>query len=415
MPTSLTATKIKDTYGQVLHVDGGVTSTPKTVYDGDGTASALKVSTTAVEVPVLGISGGTANGVAYLNGSKVLTTGSALTFNGTTFGLSGNQTVSGADGLFVSGAVSGSSPFITGGNLELGATASSALIQAYNRPSFGAYNLDLKTTTAFTFSLAGSEQMRLTSTGLGIGTSSPSRKLELASNIDWQLRVSNGTSIGSYDIGRQVANGYLIFSGNQAGATGYIFGGIDGERMRIDSSGNVLVGTTSLFDNAKASIQTNSSNGVVVHQNASGGYCYGARAASNGGTYYLMYFQANTTDVGGITSNGTGTTYATTSDYRLKENIQPMQNALDVVAQLNPVTYTWKADGSDGQGFIAHELQAVVPDCVTGEKDAVDKDGKPVYQGVDTSFLVATLTKAIQEQQEQINQLKAEVAALKGN
>ena len=117
---------------------------------------------------------------------------------------------------------------------------------------------------------------------------------------------------------------------------------------------------------------------------------------------------------GYIQISGTNTTYATLSDYRLKENVQPMQNALAKVAQLNPVTYNWKADGSDGQGFIAHELQAVVPDCVTGEKDAVDKDGKPVYQGVDTSFLVATLTKAIQELSEQINNLKAEVAALKG-
>jgi hypothetical protein len=63
-------------------------------------------------------------------------------------------------------------------------------------------------------------------------------------------------------------------------------------------------------------------------------------------------------------------------------------------------------DGSDGQGFIAHELQAVVPDCVTGEKDAVSADGSPMYQGVDTSFLVATLVAAIQE-------LKAEVDALK--
>jgi squalene cyclase len=60
-----------------------------------------------------------------------------------------------------------------------------------------------------------------------------------------------------------------------------------------------------------------------------------------------------------------------------------------------------------GQGFIAHELQSVVPDCVTGEKDAVDKEGNPVYQGIDTSFLVATLVAAIQE-------LKAEVDALKG-
>ena len=89
-----------------------------------------------------------------------------------------------------------------------------------------------------------------------------------------------------------------------------------------------------------------------------------------------------------------------------------MQNALDVVAQLNPVTYTWKTDGSDGQGFIAHELQAVVPDCVTGEKDAVDADGNPVYQGIDTSFLVATLTAAIQEQQAIITMLTARIEAL---
>lgn len=89
-----------------------------------------------------------------------------------------------------------------------------------------------------------------------------------------------------------------------------------------------------------------------------------------------------------------------------------MTGALGVVAQLNPVTYTWKTDGSDGQGFIAHELQEVVPDCVIGEKDAVDVDGKPEYQGVDTSFLVATLTAAIQEQQALITALTARVSAL---
>ena len=83
-----------------------------------------------------------------------------------------------------------------------------------------------------------------------------------------------------------------------------------------------------------------------------------------------------------------------------------MTGALAIVAQLKPVTYKWKVDGSDGQGFIAHELQAVVPDCVSGEKDAIDADGKPKYQGVDTSFLVATLTAAIQE-------LKAEFDAYK--
>jgi hypothetical protein len=88
-----------------------------------------------------------------------------------------------------------------------------------------------------------------------------------------------------------------------------------------------------------------------------------------------------------------------------------MTGALAKVAQLKPCTYKWNVDGSDGEGFIAHELQAVVPQCVTGEKDAVDAEGKPQYQGIDTSFLVATLTAAIQEQQAIINDLKARLDA----
>jgi hypothetical protein len=89
-----------------------------------------------------------------------------------------------------------------------------------------------------------------------------------------------------------------------------------------------------------------------------------------------------------------------------------MTNALAAVAQLKPCRYKWKVDGSDGQGFIAHELQAVVPDCVFGEKDSVNEDGSIKPQGIDTSFLVATLTAAIQEQQAMIEELKTKVAAL---
>jgi hypothetical protein len=99
-----------------------------------------------------------------------------------------------------------------------------------------------------------------------------------------------------------------------------------------------------------------------------------------------------------------------------------MTGALAQVALLKPCTYTWKVNGSAGQGFIAHELQAVVPDCVTGEKDAVetytDKDGneqtriKP--QGVDTSFLVATLTAAIQELNAKVEAQAVRIAELEG-
>ena len=132
-------------------------------------------------------------------------------------------------------------------------------------------------------------------------------------------------------------------------------------------------------------------------------------AATSGTRYYFDFFVGTTpTNTGAISTTGTTTTYGTTSDYRLKENIAPMTGALTTVAALKPCTYTWKVDGSAGQGFIAHELQAVVPDAVTGDKDAVDEDGNPKYQGIDTSFLVATLTAAIQE-------LKAEFDAYKAS
>jgi hypothetical protein len=115
--------------------------------------------------------------------------------------------------------------------------------------------------------------------------------------------------------------------------------------------------------------------------------------------------------VGSITVTGSATAYNTSSDYRLKHDIAPMTGALAKVAALKPVTYKWNADGSDGEGFIAHELAEVVPQCVTGEKDGVDADGNPEYQGIDTSFLVATLTAAIQEQQAIIESLKARLDA----
>jgi hypothetical protein len=148
---------------------------------------------------------------------------------------------------------------------------------------------------------------------------------------------------------------------------------------------------------------------------ASGGITF-SRAVNSNFIYFcqnsivdgptFQSFQVAGSQKGYIAVSAGITIYSTTSDYRAKENVAKMTGALDKVALLNPVTFDWVDSKKSCQGFIAHELQSVVPECVFGEKDAVDKEGKPVLQGVDTSFLVATLTAAIQE-------LKAEFDAYK--
>lgn len=174
------------------------------------------------------------------------------------------------------------------------------------------------------------------------------------------------------------------------------------EAMRIDSSGRLLIGVTSIPPDASNAI------GKVFVPNE-GACVLRSYTSSTGSDVVHNYFLNPNGAVGSISTGGSSTTYSTSSDYRLKENVLPMTGALNLIKELKPVTYTWKVDGSNGQGFIAHELQSVVPDCVIGEKDAVDEDGNPKYQGVDTSFLVATLVAAIQELKAELDNLKLEL------
>jgi hypothetical protein len=175
--------------------------------------------------------------------------------------------------------------------------------------------------------------------------------------------------------------------------------------MRIDNGGTVMVGMTS--DNYLAA-----DSGIQLQANGV------ARFGADGTSARNIISFVNGTDgtpaeVGKIQTSGSSTTYATSSDYRLKENVVPLTGASARVNQLQVHRFNFKIEPDKiVDGFIAHEAQAVVPECVTGTKDEVDADGNPVYQGIDQSKLVPLLTAALQEALAEIESLKARVTAL---
>jgi hypothetical protein len=134
----------------------------------------------------------------------------------------------------------------------------------------------------------------------------------------------------------------------------------------------------------------------------------------NAGTFMQFFHSGTGSQIGSITnSGGTATAYNTSSDYRLKENVVSLTGAIDRVNQLQVRRFNFIADPDRTvDGFIAHEAQEIVPECVTGEKDAVNDDGNPVMQGIDQSKLVPLLTAALQEAIAKIEALETRLSAL---
>ena len=249
------------------------------------------------------------------------------------------------------------------------------------------------------FAFDGSEKMRIDSSGnVGIGTSSPARRLHVKAAGVTTLANSNGALF------TDASNaGVLLGSDN---ALGYVQGVTVAGTATVGLvlqplGGDMSVGTTTSRGKVYVQFDTNSSATPTVYFGNDGGTGVFASFGNSSGTV-----------IGTIARSGSNTAYNTSSDYRLKEAIAPMTGALAKVIALKPCTYKWKVDGSDGQGFIAHELDEVVPGCVTGEKDAVDAEGNPQYQSIDTSFLVATLTSAIQELKAIVDAQAARITAL---
>ena len=179
--------------------------------------------------------------------------------------------------------------------------------------------------------------------------------------------------------------------------------------MRIDSSGVVLVGTTNTAPHTDGS-------GIVIHPTA--GVLVGvkdthagifARHDSDG---ECVRFQRANNDVGSIDVSSSSTSYNTSSDYRLKENVVSISDGITRLKTLKPSRFNFKVDkDTTVDGFIAHEVTAV-PEAITGTKDEIDSDNNPVYQGIDQSKLVPLLTAALQEAIAKIEVLETKVAAL---
>ena len=258
----------------------------------------------------------------------------------------------------------------------------------------------------------GSDTVNINTGGTTRATIDSSGKLNLTSNIKWSsanpfVYTFNGGSDG------QVRSGIQFDGTNQQLA---FYTGTN-ERMRIASDGKVNIGGTSGLG-SKFVVRDTGFDVFGVYCNSES---HGTIATIKGGisgtpqsTLTFISFQRNDGGTrGSITANtNVGVAYNTTSDYRLKENIVAISDGITRLKTLKPYRFNWKEDTSiTVDGFIAHEVTAV-PEAITGTKDEVDENDKPVYQSIDQSKLVPLLTAALQEAVAKIEVLETKVAAL---
>ena len=218
--------------------------------------------------------------------------------------------------------------------------------------------------------------------------------------------AANKPIISAYSQGNSNTAGIALF--NDAGNRGIwtdssnllftaTYEGNSTEHMRIDSSGNVLVSCTTTMDfgaSDAAGVVIEASDSIAASRSGNA-TLWLKRFGSDGA---IVNFYKSTSAVGSISVNGSATAYNTSSDYRLKENVDYDWDATTRLKQLKPARFNFITDADTTvDGFIAHEAQTVVPNSVMGTKDEVDEDGVDVMQSIDNSKLVQLLVKTIQE------------------
>jgi hypothetical protein len=355
---------------------------------------------------------------------------------------------------------SDSNSYLNGGNLGIGTNSPSEKLHVYNGKAYvtpipyaanqsayalkiGAYN-----STSFDMGLqaksssGGSPYMSFRTTSaddvlvmrggnVGIGTASPGYKLDVNGSI------ASSVSSGFPELRLSDAVSDFLITTN-SGGDGIIktegtsknirFFNNSGETMRISGGGNVGIGTTSPTSRLHVKQTLASPSVPMVYFEADRGpsaygavnvrvdnldYGTGMRFVKSG--IYdsnAVSFYNGSSPVGNININTSSTSYNTTSDYRLKENLTKITDGIDRLKQLKPKRFNFIGETSIVDGFIAHEAKEVVPESVTGEKDEVLPNGDPVYQGIDQAKIVPLLTAALQEAITKIEELEARIQTL---
>ena len=307
-------------------------------------------------------------------------------------------------------------------------TSNTNRLTNYNRTASAYKNFRLDA-LQLEFQTSGNERVRITSSG--------SLTLNPNSSGATYLNLNTGaTDDGHIIIQRNGSNKYQITSGTTNALQFYNYTA-GGESMRIDSSGRFMVGKSNpTFGNSTTQDGFLIDNNDTFHIQSDGLAGFNVNRRTSTGA--LVQFWYNTSLKGSISTNGSSTSYNTTSDYRLKENVVDLTGASARVNQLNPSRFNFIADETNTlvDGFLAHEVATVVPEAITGTKDAMkdeeyevtpavlDDDGNvtteavmgtrsvPDYQGIDQSKLVPLLTAALQEALTEIASLKTRVEAL---